>query len=111
MTKISQLLASLLFASVSVAYAADVSNQTTNPAAQGATSVQTQLDSGASKKSSGHADKGLTTAETNITKKHDSADKEKAEKPTKAEHPSMPDHSAMPDRPTLPDRPERPAGR
>lgn len=105
MIKISQLLALLLFAVASVAHAADPTT------AQGATSVQTQLDSGAGKKSSGHADKGLTTAETNITKKHGSANRGKVEKTTRTERPSMPDHSAMPERPSMPDRPEHPAGR
>ncbi len=92
MNKMSTLLAALLFASASVAYAG------TQPAPQGATSVQ---DSLADNKSNGKADKGLTTAEKNITAKHGKAEKnEKAEgKSEKVEHLAKVDRPARPERP------------
>jgi Skp family chaperone for outer membrane proteins len=106
MIKMSHLVAALLFASVSVAHAADTSGKPTQPAAQGATSVQNNLDAD---KSDGKADKGLTTAKTNITAKHKKTDKHgktvSGAKAEKADHATMPDHPAAPDRPAVPDHP------
>jgi len=67
MIKMSHIVAALLAGSVSVAHAQDTSGQPAQPATKGATSVQSNLDAN---KSSGKADKGLNTAETNITAKH-----------------------------------------
>ncbi len=102
MTKMSTLLAAMLFASASVAYAADTSGQPTQPATQGAASVEKQLTSptGAAAKSDGHATKGLTTAEKHITAKHGKASKANGmEEKT--------EHAAKPDRPEKLERPAR----
>ena len=100
MNKMSTLLAALLFASISAAYA-ETSGQPTQPTSTGATSVQNNLTAN---KSNGKADQGLNTAETNITAKHGKADKSKGTA-EKAEHAVTPDRPAMPERP---DRIERP---
>ncbi len=81
MTKMSTLLAAMLFASVS-AYAAG----------QGATSVQTVETAN---KSNGAAAQGLDTAEKNISK--DANKKGMAEK---AEHATKPERPSKPERPT-----------
>lgn len=101
MIKMSHLVTALLFASVSVAHAQEATGQPTQPATQGATSVQNNLDAN---KSNGKADKGLNTAETNITAKHKKADKSKG-KTEKVEHAAKPDHPAKVDRPTMPEHP------
>lgn len=95
MIKMSHLVTALLFASVSVAHAQEGSGQPTQPAAQGATSVQNNLDAN---KSKGKADKGLNTAEKNITAKHKKANKSKG-KTEKVEHAAKPDRPAMPEHP------------
>ncbi len=94
MNKMSTLLAALLFASVSVAYAAAPAT----PATQGTTSVQDNL---ADNKSGGHADKGLITAAQHIADKHDKHGKgEKAEgRAEKAEHIAKVERPARPERP------------
>lgn len=99
MSKVSTLLAALLFASAS-AFAAGTTSQPTQPATTGAASVQTQLNSttGAAAKSDGHATKGLTTAEHHITAQHGKVDKDKG-KAEKAEHAEKPEHPAKPERP------------
>jgi hypothetical protein len=98
MTKMSPLAAALLFVFASAAYA-----QASAPAApppkpitgQGATTtVETNP---AATESKGKADKGLSTAETNITKKHKKS--KGAEEKT--------EHAVTPERPTLPEHPSR----
>lgn len=103
MTKMSQLLAVLLFASASVAFA-QTATQPSQPAkpttgAGAATTVETNP---AATQSGGKADKGLDTAEKNITKpkvkksKGSKASREKgtAEKAEHAEKPEKPEHPA-----------------
>jgi hypothetical protein len=95
MIKTSQLLAALLFASVSVAYAQTEAPAKPTTGAGAATTVETTP---AAKESGGKADKGLDTAEKNITKpkprksKSSKASKEKgtAEKAEHAEKPERP---------------------
>ena len=101
MIKMSQLVTALLFASVSVAHAQEATGQPTQPAAQGAASVQNNLDAN---KSGGKADKGLNTAKTNITAKHKKAAKSKG-KTEKVERAAKPDTPTKPDRPALPEHP------
>jgi hypothetical protein len=113
MIKMSHLLAALLFASVSSAYAADTLTQ---PTSQGSTSVKNQLDSpnGASVNSGGNADQGLNTAQTNITKEHDRTESREAEHAATPDQPAVPDHPSAPDHPSVPDHPsmpDHPAGR
>ncbi len=91
MIQASRLVAVLLFASASIAYAAD----STQPAATGAASVDKNLTAN---KSDGHADKGLTTAEKHITAKHGKADKADG-KMEKVEHVAKVERPAMPERP------------
>ncbi len=97
MIKTSHLVAALLFASASVAHAA---GQPTQPAAQGAASVQKNLDAN---KSDGKADKGLTTAEKNITAKHGKASKSM----NTTGMTERTEHAATPERPMMPMRPGR----
>ncbi len=99
MKRMSSLLAVLLFALASAAHAADSTDKTapTKPVTgQGAaTTVETNP---AATQSGGKADKGLDTAETNISKpkkhtgKHTGEGKtEKSERPARAERPSVPE--------------------
>ncbi len=90
MTKMSTLLAAMLFAAVSVAHAG-------TPTAQGATSVQ---DNVADNKSNGHATTGLTTADQHITAKHGKEEKAEGVK-------ERAEHAARPDRPVRPEHPGR----
>lgn len=91
MIKMSQFIAAILLASVSVAHA-ETSGQPVQPASQGAASVEKNLDVN---KSGGKADKGLTTAEKNITAKHKKSKESGAEslegKTEKVEHAVMPE--------------------
>jgi hypothetical protein len=89
MVKMTHLIAAILLASVSVAYA-ETSGQPVQPASQGAASVEKNLDAN---KSGGKADKGLTTAEKSITAKHKNSKEGKAEKAMmeKAEHAEIPE--------------------
>jgi hypothetical protein len=106
MTKMSPLAAALLFVFASAAYA-----QASAPAApppkpitgQGAaTTVETNP---AATESKGKADKGLSTAETNITKpKHHKGSKAKGME-EKAEKGG--EKMERPERPTLPEHPSR----
>ncbi len=84
MIKTSHFIAAVLSASVSVAQA-ETSGQPVQPASQGAASVEKNLNVN---KSGGKADKGLTTAEKNITAKHKKSMASGAEKgrAEKAEH-------------------------
>ncbi len=112
MIKMSHLTAALLFVSASVAYA-ETSVQQSQPAPQGATSVQNNLDAN---KSGGHADKGLTNALSHIQATHGKGEKsegtaevsegkgEKAEHLAKLDRPVKPDHPVKPERPTKPER-------
>ncbi len=103
MTKASTLLAALLFASASAAFAAEATDKTapTKPTTgQGAaTTVSTNP---ALTESGGKAAKGLDTATDNIDKpkkhsgKHEGTERraeraEKAERPARAERPEMPE--------------------
>lgn len=89
MVKMTHLIAAILSASVSVAYA-ETSGQPTQPASQGAASVEKNLDAN---KSGDKADKGLTTAEKNITAKRKNSKESKAEKAMieKAGHAEIPE--------------------
>lgn len=91
MIKMSHFIATILLASVSVAHA-ETSGQPVQPASQGAANVEKNLDVN---NSGGKADKGLTTAEKNITVKHKKskergAEKDKAEKSEHTEKPELP---------------------
>ncbi len=95
MSKISTLLAALLFGAAFAAQAQTSSNS------QGAASV---TNAPAQTKSGGHADKGLDNAEANITKKHKHTGKHKgAEEKTEHAH----QHVARAERPSRPERPGR----
>ncbi len=100
MIKMSHLAVALLFASISSVGYAEASGQPSQPAAQGAASVEKNLTAN---KSGGHADKGLTNAEEHITAKHGKGEKseagekkerksEKREHAEKAEHPAKSEH-------------------
>ncbi len=91
MSKLSTLLAALLFGA---AFAAQAQ---TNSTSQGATSVQ---NAPAQTKSGGHADKGLDTAEANITKKHKHVGKHNGTT-------ERTEHATKPELPTRPERPGR----
>ena len=111
MIKMSHVLTALLFASISVAHA-ETAKQ---PVSQGEASVEKNLDKNASK---GHADKGLTTADTKleaneakIAAKRAAADKTasdaklKKDKEQKPERMEKRDHDKM----ERPEKMERPA--
>ena len=102
MIKMSHIVAALLLGSVSIAHAQDPSGQPAQPATQGAASVQNNLDAN---KSNGKADKGLNTAETNITAKHRKTKHKKSDKSKGAAEKT--EHAAKPDRPAMPERPAR----
>ncbi len=87
MKKLSTLLAALLFASVSVAYAAT--------SGQGATQVQDNLTDNHSK---GAATTGLNNAEKHITATHGKSEKLEG-KTEKAEHATKVDRPMRPERP------------
>ncbi len=111
MKKMSTLLAALLFASASAAFA-QTSNQPTQPAkpttnAGAATTVETNP---AATQSGGKADKGLDNAEAHITAKHGKGDKDKAKAEKdkgvekgkgaeKADRADKPEHASKPERP------------
>ncbi len=92
--KMAHVVAALVFGSVSVAHAA-TQGQPSQPASQGATSVEKNLDAN---KSGGKADKGLNTAEKHITAKHGKTAKSEG-KVEKSEHAVTPERPAMPERP------------
>lgn len=94
MNKMSTLLAAMLFASVSVAHA-ETSGQPTDPASNGAKSVQKNLDAN---HSNGKADKGLNNALSHITAQHGKAEKLEG-KTEKVEHAVIPERPAKPERP------------
>jgi basic membrane lipoprotein Med (substrate-binding protein (PBP1-ABC) superfamily) len=87
MMKMSSLVAALLFAFASGAYAA---TSQTAPASTGSASVTDNLQDN---KSNGKADKGLTNAESHITAQHGKADKDKS-KEERAEHSEKHEHHA-----------------
>jgi hypothetical protein len=98
MIKPSLVISTLLLFSASIANAATTSAE---PGAQGAASVQKNLDAN---KSKGKADKGLTNAEAHITAQHGKAHEGGIEgSPDRA-----PEHPAKPDRIERPAKPERP---
>jgi len=92
MVKTTRLIAAILSVSVSVAYA-ETSGQPTQPASRGAASVGKNLDAN---KSGGKADKGIATAEKDITAKHKNSKEVKTEKAMieKAEHAEIPERPA-----------------
>ncbi len=98
MMKMSSLVAALLFAFASGAYAA---TSQTAPTSTGAASVTDNLQDN---KSNGKATQGLTTAENNITAQHGKAEKNKS-KEEKVEHSEKHEHHASIERPAKIERP------
>ncbi len=102
MIKMSHLAVTLLFASISSVVYAEAAGQPSQPAAQGAASVEKNIAAETAKGNTG-AVKGLTNAEQHITAKHGKGEKseagekserksEKREHTEKAEHPAKPEH-------------------
>ena len=102
MIKPSLVISALLLFSASMANAATAPAE---PAAQGAASVQKNLDAD---KSKGKADKGLTNAETHITAEHGKAKGSEEKNEGKKERTEKPEHHEHHDRMERPAKPERP---
>ncbi len=108
MKKMSTLLAALLFASASVAFA-QTTSQPSQPAkpttgAGAATTVETNP---AATQSGGKADKGLDTAEKNIKHGKDKAKAEKDKGVEKGKGAEKADRAEKPEHPSKPERPAR----
>ncbi len=112
MKNTSTLLAALLFAAASAAYADTPGNsQPPTPPTTGQGAATTVSTSPAATQSGGHATKGLTTAEQNITKPHGKINS-KAHHHTRrgSRHTGAmerAEHPAHVERPSLPERPGR----
>ncbi len=97
MMKTSTLLAAMLFAFATAAHAQTEAPTKPTTGAGAATTVKTNP---AATESNGQADKGLATAERNITKPKPKTGKASKEKGTaeKAQHAATPEHPARPER-------------
>jgi hypothetical protein len=102
MIKPSLVISTLLLFSASIAHAATTPAE---PGAQGAASVQKNLDAN---KSKGQADKGLTNAEARITAEHGKAKGHEEKNESKKERSEKPEHPMQHERVERPAKPERP---